>query len=83
MGVHTNINPPAGKFPKQSDNVNRRVEVCFHYDTTRTVLGTIVRDDMEAPGEMLIAIDDGPVVRSVECMYSFANAARAATTREG
>jgi hypothetical protein len=57
-------------FPKQSDWVGQRVRVFFHYDTNRRVWGTVVRDDREAPHEMLIALDDGPIVRSVECQHS-------------
>lgn len=70
MGVHPNVNPTAGRFPKQSEWVGMRVEVCFHYDTSRTVGGTVVRDDREPPHEMLIQLDDGPVVRSVECQHT-------------
>lgn len=72
MGVHENINPLRGRFPRQSENVTRRVVVCFDYDTSRTVGGVIVRDDLDAPGELLIQLDDGPIVRAVECQYSYA-----------
>lgn len=57
-------------FPKQTGHVNQRVEVCFHYDTTRTVEGTIIRDDAEEPFEMLIKLDNGRVIRGCECQYS-------------
>lgn len=57
-------------FPEQGRYYRKRVRVCFHYDTSNTVLGTVVRDDAEAPGEMIIMLDDGRYVRSVECMYS-------------
>lgn len=71
MASNENINPPIGLFPKQSEYLHRRVEVCFHYDTSRIVMGTIVRDDYEEPHLLLIALDDGHVVRSTECQYSF------------
>lgn len=66
MGVHPNITDT--RFPKQSDWVKRRVEVVFHYGDQRFP-GTILRDDTEAPGETIIALDDGRVVRAVECQY--------------
>ena len=57
-------------FPKQSEYVNRRCKVCFHYDTTKMIPGTVIRDDREEPFETLIKLDDGRVVRGVECQYS-------------
>ena len=57
-------------FPKQSGHVNQRCEVCFHYDTSQTVDGTIVRDDREEPFETIIKLDNGRIVRGVECQYS-------------
>ena len=62
------------RFPEQSGFVNRRVDVCFHYDTEHTVKGTIIREDREEPFETLIQLDDGRVVRGVECQYSFGTA---------
>ena len=61
----------AYKFPKQSEYVNRRCKVCFHYDTTKWIMGTVIRDDREEPYETLIKLDDGRVMRAVECQYSF------------
>lgn len=62
-------------FPKQSEFVNRRCSVCFHYDTSSQLQGTIIRDDREEPFETLIKLDDGRIVRGVECQYSvFPNA---------
>lgn len=58
------------RFPKQSEYVNRRVKVCFKYDTMRWIGGTIIRDDREEPFEMLIKLDDGRVIRGTECQYS-------------
>ena len=61
----------AFRFPKQSEYVNRRVKVCFHYNTSKYVPGTIIRDDRETPFETLIKLDDGRVLRGTECQYSF------------
>ena len=58
------------RFPKQSDDLYSRVEVCFYYDTSRKIGGTIIRDDREDPYETIIRLDDGRVIRGVECQYS-------------
>ena len=58
-------------FPKQSEYVNRRCMVCFHYDTSKWIMGTIIRDDREDPYETLIRLDDGRTMRGAECQYSF------------
>lgn len=68
MGCVENVS--AYKYPKQSEYVNRRVKVCFHYDTTKMFGGRIVRDDREEPDETIIQMDDGRIVRAVECQYS-------------
>ena len=57
-------------FPRQGRYLGKRVAVCFHYDTTRTVLGTIVRDDAEAPWRLIISLDSGRVVLAEECQYT-------------
>lgn len=56
-------------FPKQGAYKGSRVRVCFNYDSGRTVDGTVLRDDAEEPGRMIIQLDDGRVVLSTECMY--------------
>ena len=33
-------------------------------------MGTVIRDDREEPFETLIRLDDGRVLRGVECQYS-------------
>lgn len=58
-------------FPKQGAYVGRRVRVCFDFDTSEQVAGTVVRDDAEEPGELIIKLDNGRYVRSVECQYGF------------
>lgn len=68
MGIRKNIDYDT--FPKQG-NVGKRVRVCFNFDTSRVIRGTIVRDDTEEPGELIIKLDDDRYVRAVECMYSY------------
>lgn len=68
MGAHANITHDT--FPAQSDWVGRRVRVCFDYDTSKTIDGTVMRCDVEEPGLMIIHLDDGRCVLSTECMYS-------------
>lgn len=58
------------KFPKQGPWLGKRTRVCFDYDTSREVMGTIVRDDNEEPWKTIISLDDGRVVLATECMYS-------------
>lgn len=71
MGCVENIK--GQNYPAQSQYVCRRVNVCFHYDTTNVYGGRIVRDDREAPYEIIIALDDGRYVLGTECQYSIAN----------
>lgn len=74
MGVVNTIN--YDHFPKQADEnykypkLGKRVKVCYKYDTTRTHMGTIVRNDIEEPGETIIKLDNGRYVRAEECQYS-------------
>lgn len=68
MGCHANVS--YDKFPKQGAYLGKRCEVCFYYDTTRTILGTVVRDDMEEPYLTIIRLDDGRYVRAGECQYN-------------
>lgn len=68
MGVHPNISHDA--FPKHGSFLHKRVRVCFNYDPSNQVLGTVVRDDDEEPGRAIIALDDGRYVLTTECMWS-------------
>lgn len=68
MGIVGNIG--AVKWPKQGEYLNRRARVCFGYDTSAYVMGTIVRDDNEAPWRTIIKLDDGRFVLATECQYS-------------
>ena len=67
MGIVQNISHD--KFPKQGKLLNQRVRVCFNYDTSHILEGTMVRDDLEAPFEGLIALDNGTYIRAVECQF--------------
>lgn len=58
------------KFPKQGEHVGKRVEVCFHYDISKTVFGTVVRDDYEEPWETIIKLDNGRYIKATECQYA-------------
>ena len=69
MGCVENIT--AYKFPKQTGHVNQRCKVCFHYNTSIWLYGTIIRDDNEPPFETLIKLDNGRVLRATECQYLF------------
>ena len=68
MGVVNNIS--SLEFPKQSKWVNKKVNVCFHFDTTITIRGVIVRYDIEHPGRIIIKLDDGRHILDVECQFS-------------
>lgn len=46
MGMVATID--AVRFPKQGELLGARARVCFNYDTSREVMGTIVRDDKAA-----------------------------------
>ena len=67
------------KFPKQKDEnykypqfkVGSRVEVCYHFDTSKYHYGTIVRDDLEEPFETIIKLDNGRYLRATECQFSY------------
>ena len=58
-------------FPKQHRTLHARVKVCFHYDAEHMIGGTIVREDIEEPFDMIIRLDDGRYVRGVECQYQY------------
>jgi hypothetical protein len=68
MGVVKNVS--ADTWPRQGSDLGKRARVCFNYNTAREVMGTIVRDDMEAPFVTIISLDDKRVVLATECQYS-------------
>jgi hypothetical protein len=67
MGVHAAIS--SGTFPKQGEWLGKRVRVCFNYDTSEQIGGTIVRDDVEDPLRTIIQLDDDRFVLAAECQY--------------
>ena len=67
MGWHENIT--ADKFPKQGILKDRRCTVLFNYGPPE-LTGTVVRDDVESPGLMIIKLDDGRYILSTECQYA-------------
>jgi hypothetical protein len=67
MGIEKNIT--ATTFPRQGEFLGQRCRVMFHYKEPE-LMGTIIRDDREAPGWTIIKLDDGRVVLSTECQYS-------------
>lgn len=69
MGVHRNIG--YGKFPKQGGRLGQMVNVCFNYNTTDTMKGKIIRDDIEEPFRTIIQLEDNRIVDATECQYSF------------
>lgn len=77
MGCINNIT--YDKFPKQKDEnymypefaVGSRVNVCYHFDSSKTHIGTVVRDDIEEPYETIIKLDNGRYLRSVECQFGY------------
>lgn len=70
MGCHKNIN--YDKFPSQGAFYGVKCEVCFNYDTSRTLKGVIVRYDSEEPHVTIIMLEDGRHVLATECQYSTA-----------
>jgi hypothetical protein len=70
MGSHPAIT--ATTFPRQSPDVNKPVQVFFHYDTETLVPGLIVRDDAEPPFLIILQLADGRLVLGTECQYAFA-----------
>ena len=57
-------------FPKQGSDLNKRTKVCFNYDTSNLIGGTIVREDREEPFLTMIKLDDGRHVLSTECQHT-------------
>jgi hypothetical protein len=68
MGVVANVS--FTKWPKQGSYLGGRTKVCFQYDTQHCMMGTVVRDDAEAPWVTIIRLDDGRFVLATECQYS-------------
>lgn len=56
-------------YPKQSKNVNKPVYVCFNYDTTNTISGICLREDIEDPYLTILQLEDGKTVLATECQW--------------
>ena len=69
MGVVKSITHLSG--PKQTLQLGKRAKVSFHYDAANAVMGTIVRDDAEAPWVRIFYLDDGRYILSTECQYMY------------
>lgn len=69
MGTHKNIN--INKYPKQSWRLKAKVKLYFHYDTSKSLNGEIVREDTEEPFLMIIKSETGKFYLATECQYSF------------
>jgi hypothetical protein len=67
MGTSPHID--TDKFPAQASRVGRKVNVCFHYDTSRPICGVVVRDDISEPFVGIIRLDDGRHVLMTECQF--------------
>jgi len=69
MGYIKNIS--FDKFPKQGTWLGKKVKVYYHYDTTKSHDGVIVRDDNENPGQTIIHIpSENRFVLATEVQYS-------------
>lgn len=67
MGVHTNIT--LSTFPRQGSFLGKDVKVYFHYDTSTSIPGTVIRDDAEDPFRTIILLSDGRVILATECQF--------------
>lgn len=68
MGTTPHID--ADTYPEQGAYKGTRVKVCYNYDTSRTVEGTVIRDDKTEPGLMIIRTDDDRAILATECQWS-------------
>jgi hypothetical protein len=68
MGFHPKIS--FQEFPRQGSHAGVRVSVCFNYDASRQIAGSVVRDDAEEPFRTIIQLDDGRVILATECQYT-------------
>lgn len=68
MGCHKNIS--YDKFPDQGSLLNKEVEVCFWYDTSKLLRAKCVRDDRQEPYRALFMLEDGRIIDATECQYS-------------
>jgi hypothetical protein len=57
-------------LPASGRYLGARVKVCFNYDTSALYGGVVVRDDTTEPGLMIIRLDSGEHLTSLECQWS-------------
>lgn len=57
-------------FPRQGVLLHKKVLVCFHYDTTKTIEGEIVRDDIEGQFVTIIKLVDNRYILATECQFT-------------
>lgn len=67
MGVVRNIN--FDTFPEQGTFLGMKVNVYFHYDTSKMIGGVVVRNDVEIPFITIIKLDNGRFVLATEYQY--------------
>lgn len=58
-------------FPKQGDSIGRKASLCFHYNSDLRVDAIVVRDDVENPFRTIFKTEDGRLILSTECHYSW------------
>ena len=68
MGVQKSVG--INHFPQQGSWLGHKVKVCFRYDTSNLINGTIIRQDIVEPGLTLIELEDGRIILDSECQYS-------------
>lgn len=56
-------------FPTQGNFLGTAVRVCFGFDTSKTLVGHVVRADAEEPWVMIIRLPDGKHILSTECQF--------------
>jgi hypothetical protein len=57
------------RYPKQSDMVGKKAEICFSYDRSIIAIGTIVRSYDEEPYRVILQLADGRYLTDTECQY--------------
>lgn len=58
-----------GIYPKQGNDIGKRVIITYNHDWTIFEHGIIIRDDIEEPFMTVIKLDDDRVLLGTECQY--------------